>query len=127
MTATPGTEPEGEQATVTSSDDEVVTWSAVRDPEHIDNTKTITQTDDDGAIVPIFPGGWWWSRLDGLKGGPLPTGNPKPIDNGKDDPEEDDKDEDDDDDDEEKCTTTAPPRCTLTLSYYTGEDGEGTR
>ncbi|CZR36151.1 uncharacterized protein FPRO_03589 [Fusarium proliferatum ET1] len=127
VTAAPVTETEGEQATVTGSDDEVVTWSAVRDPEHIDNTKTITQTDDDGAIVPIFPGGWWWSRLDGLKGGPLPTGDPKPIDKGKDDPEDDDKDEDDDDDDEEEgCTTTAPPKCTLTLSYYTGEDGERT-
>ncbi|KAG4255329.1 hypothetical protein FPRO04_03862 [Fusarium proliferatum] len=57
VTAAPVTETEGEQATVTGSDDEVVTWSAVRDPEHIDNTKTITQTDDDGAIVPIFPGG----------------------------------------------------------------------
>ncbi|KAF4429408.1 hypothetical protein FACUT_9151 [Fusarium acutatum] len=87
-------------------------------------------TDDEGAIVPIFPGGWWWSRLDGLKGGPLPTGNPKPIDNGKDDPEDGDKDDgddEDDDDEEEECTTTAPPKCTLTLSYYTGEDGEGTR
>ncbi|KAF5623061.1 hypothetical protein F52700_10374 [Fusarium sp. NRRL 52700] len=125
VTAAPGTETEGEQATVTGSDDEVITWSAVRDPEHTDNTKTITQTDDDGAIIPIFPGGWKWSRIDGLKGGPLPTGNPKPIDNGKDEPEDDDQDEDDDDDDEE-CTTTAPPKCTLTLSYYTGEDGEGT-
>ncbi|KAF5972645.1 hypothetical protein FBULB1_8667 [Fusarium bulbicola] len=132
VTAPPGTETEGEQATVTGSDDEVITWSAVRDPEHTDNTKTITQTDDDGAIIPIFPGGWKWIRVDGLKGGPLPTGNPKPIDTGKDDPEDDNKDEDedddddDDDDDEEECTTTAPPKCTLTLSYYTGEDGEGT-
>ncbi|KAG5806091.1 hypothetical protein H9Q74_006028 [Fusarium xylarioides] len=129
VTAAPGTETEGEQATVTGSDEEVVTWSAVRDPEHTDNTKTITQTDDYGAIVPIFPGGWKWIRVDGLKGGPLPTGNPKPIDTGKDDPDDDNKDEDDDDDDDdddEECTTTAPPKCTLTLSYYTGEDGEGT-
>ncbi|KAF5571699.1 hypothetical protein FPHYL_233 [Fusarium phyllophilum] len=86
-------------------------------------------TDDGGAIVPIFPGGWKWIRVDGLRGGPLPTGNPKPIDTGEDDPEDGHKDEDeddDDDDDEEECTTTAPPKCTLTLSYYTGEDGEGT-
>ncbi|KAF5611666.1 uncharacterized protein FSUBG_2103 [Fusarium subglutinans] len=128
VTAAPGAETEGELASVTGTDDEVITWSAVQDPEHTDNTETITQTDDDGVIIPIFPGGWKWSRLDGLKGGPLPTGNPKPISNGKDDPKDDDKDEDDDDDDddEEECTTTAPPKCTLTLSYYTGEDGEGT-
>ncbi|PNP86022.1 hypothetical protein FNYG_01078 [Fusarium nygamai] len=110
VTDVPGAETEGELATVTGSDNEVITWSAVQDPDHTGNTKTITQTDDDGAIIPIFPGG-----------------NPKPIDNGKDDPEDDDKDEDDDDDDdEEEGTTTAPPKCTMTLSYYTGEDGEGT-
>ncbi|KAF5686645.1 hypothetical protein FCIRC_2788 [Fusarium circinatum] len=128
VTAAPGAETEGELATVTGTDDEVITWSAVRDPEHTDNTETITQTDDDGVIIPIFPGGWKWYRLDGLKGGPLPTGNPKPISNGKNDPKDDDKDEDDDDDDDddEECTTTAPPTCTLTLSYYTGEYGEGT-
>ncbi|KAH7166833.1 hypothetical protein DER46DRAFT_573718 [Fusarium sp. MPI-SDFR-AT-0072] len=126
VAAAPGTETEGEQATVTGTDGEVVTWSAVRDPEHTDNTQTRTQTDDDGAIIIIFPGGWKWSPVGGIRGGPLPTSNPKPIDNGKDDPDDDDKAEDEDDNDEEECTTTAPPKCTLTLSYYTGEDGTGT-
>ncbi|KAF4341816.1 hypothetical protein FBEOM_4273 [Fusarium beomiforme] len=122
------TDSEGQQATITGSDGEVVTWSATQDPEHTDVTNTQTQTDDDGAIIVIFPGGWKWTPVGG-KGGPLPTIDPKPVNNDNDDnnqDDDDDNDDDDDDDDEEECTTTAPPKCTLTMSYYTREDGEGT-
>ncbi|KAF9763126.1 hypothetical protein IL306_003245 [Fusarium sp. DS 682] len=123
------TETQGQQATITGSDGELATWSAVRDPEYSDNTQTQTQTGDDGAIIIIFPGGWKWSPVGGNKGGPLPTMSPTPVDNGKDDPEDDNNDDgdgDDDEDDKEECTTTPPPSCTLTMSYYTREDGEGT-
>ncbi|KAF4501504.1 hypothetical protein FAGAP_2297 [Fusarium agapanthi] len=87
----PGATESGSLGTNSPGDGDAIVSSAAistsqdENPSPIDdNTKTITQTDDDGVIILIFPGGWKWSRLDGLKGGPLPTGNPKPINNGED-------------------------------------------
>jgi len=117
----------GQQTTVTGTDGETATWSAVRDPELSDVTQTQTQTDDDGAIIVIFPGGWKWSPVGGgKKGGPTPTAVPTVEGDGEDDPEDEDEDEDDDDE-EERCTSTRPPTCTMTMSYYTNDKGEGTR
>ncbi|KAF4995252.1 hypothetical protein FDECE_12859 [Fusarium decemcellulare] len=122
VTSPQDTKTEGQQATVTGTDGVVATWSATRDPEHSDVSQTVTQTDDDGIIIVIFPGGWKWSPVGGgKKGGPTPTSNPDP----KDSDDEDDPD-DDDDDDEEECTTTTPPECTMTLSYFTQDGGEET-
>ncbi|KAJ3539206.1 hypothetical protein NM208_g5583 [Fusarium decemcellulare] len=123
VTSPQDTKTEGQQATVTGTDGAVATWSATRDPEHSDISQTVTQTDDDGAIIIIFPGGWKWTPVGGgKKGGPTPTSNPDPEDGD----DKDDPDEDDDDDEEEECTTTAPPECTMTLSYFTQDGGEET-
>jgi hypothetical protein len=112
VTSAPGTKTktERQQATITGTDGKIATWTAIRDPDHTDNAQTQTQTDDDGGVILIFPGGWKWISVPGgNKGGPMPTMNPAPGGNGKSDP--------DNDDDDENCTTTAPPKCTLTMSY----------
>jgi hypothetical protein len=111
---------QGQQTTVTGTDGEIATWSAVRDPDLSDVSQTRTQTDDDGAIIVIFPGGWKWSPVSGgKKGGPTPTAVPTVEGDNEENPE--------DEDDEEKCTPTRPPTCTMTMSYYTDDKGEGTR
>lgn len=111
-----------QQTEITDTDGQVVTWSATRDPQHTDNFRTVTQTDDDGGLIVMFPGGWKWSPIGGgKKGGPTPTADPTLGDDKNEDPD------DEDDDDRETCTSSAPPKCTLTMSYYTQEDGVGTR
>ncbi|KAF4436466.1 hypothetical protein F53441_13256 [Fusarium austroafricanum] len=126
---------EGRQTTVTGTNGAIATWSAVRDPEHSDISQTRTQTDDNGGIVVLFPGGWKWSPVGPVgvpkpivPAVPAPTINPIPP-KGKDNDDPKDEggnDDDDDDDDDEQCTTSAPPECTLTVSYYTQKDGKGT-
>ncbi|KAJ4141793.1 hypothetical protein NW768_001011 [Fusarium equiseti] len=111
---------QGRQTTVTGTDGETATWSAVRDPELSNVSQTQTQTDDDSAIIVIFPGGWKWSPVGGgKKGGPTPTAVPTIEGDNEDDP-------DNEDDEDERCTSTRPPTCTMTMSYYTDDKGEGT-
>lgn len=121
ITSSGFTKTQGQQTTVTGTDGEVATWSAVKDPELSDVSQTQTRTDDDGAVIVIFPGGWKWSPVGGgRKGGPTPTAVPTVEGDNEDDP-------DDEDDEEERCTSTQPPTCTITMSYYTNDKGEGTR
>ena len=121
VTSTGFSKTQGQQTTVTGTDGEIATWSAVRDPDWSDVSQTQTQTDDDGAIIVIFPGGWKWSPVGrGRKDGPTPTAVPTVEGNDQDDP-------DDNDDEEERCTSTSPPTCTMIMSYYTNDKGEGTR
>ncbi|KAJ4263323.1 hypothetical protein NW762_006141 [Fusarium torreyae] len=119
-TNTQGPVTKGHQTTITGTDGVVATWSATRDPELSDNSQTVTQTDDDGGFIIIFPGGWKWTKPSGGNLlGPTPTSNPGPVD-GEDNNGPDDEDEDEDED-EEDCTTTTPPKCTMTLSYISQE------
>lgn len=111
---------------VTGTDGAVVTYTPTKDPEHSDLTETLTTTDDGGAVVIIFPGGWKWSPK-----GNAPTNRPPAPTK---EPENDDKEDEDEDEEEDptstkptstsaECTASEPPECTKTVSFdWVGDD-----